>query len=268
MYNYILPLALLLSVSCQERAADSVRLAPVSVSTPTMAAPPRAATSAPTKPVNYPGPALEASWKEEVYVITDSVVLGAKFAIQKNFKAISWKSTVDGRPAMMIKAGINEFVKKHPKLPEIAVVALGYNSLWEKERKNFEKWSKRFDGEVEAMLKQLSARGVKKVVWVLLREADEGLVLPKNKTAKSQFSRYAWYFPYVNERLKALRENHPEMALADWPSVSQSTDLTYDLIHLNPKGAQTMTEEIMRAVGVEPPTEEMLKASKTKKKAK
>ena len=265
MYNYILPLTLCLSLSCQERSTDAEKLAAVPVQARIVQ---QAATSAPSKPVNYPGPEIGASWKKEVYVITDSVVLGAKFAIGKNFKTIGWKSTVDGRPAMMIKAGISEYVKTHPKLPENAVVALGYNSLWEKDKKNFEKWTKRFDGEVEAMLKQLTSRGVKKVVWVLLREAEEEFVPAKNKTAKSQFSRYAWYFPYANERLKALREKHPEMALADWPSVSQSTDLTYDFIHLNPKGAQTMTEEIMRSVGVEPPTEEMLKAAKAKKKSK
>jgi lysophospholipase L1-like esterase len=220
------------------------------------------ATNIPTKKVMYPGPALDPAWKKEIYVVTDSVVLGAKAAIQKNFKAIGWKSTVDGRPAMMIKAGINEYVKKKTTLPEVAVVALGYNSLWEKDRKNFDRWAKKFDAEVELMLKNLSSRGVKKVVWVLLREANEDLVPSKNKTAKMQYQKYAWYFPYANERLKALQEKHPEMALADWPSVSQSTDLTYDLIHLNPKGAKTMTDEIMLAIGVEPPTEEMLKAKK------
>jgi lysophospholipase L1-like esterase len=265
MYHYILPLMLCLSFSCQERSTNAMNLTSVPVQTHLT---PRAATSAPTKPVSYPGPEIGASWKKDVYVITDSVVLGAKFTIRKNFKALGWKSTVDGRPAMMIKAGISEYVKTHSKLPEIAVVALGYNSLWEKDKKNFEKWAKRFDSEVEAMLTQLSARGAKKVVWVLLREAEEEFVPTKNKTAKSQFNRYAWYFPYVNERLKALREKHPEMALADWPSVSQRTDLTYDFIHLNPKGAQAMTEEIMRVVGIEPPTEEMLQAAKTKKKSK
>jgi hypothetical protein len=261
MRNSLL-LALLCLFACQEKTTTITQLVPAPVLAPVS----RAATSAPTKAVNYPGPDIDSSWAKEVYVVTDSVVLGAKFAIQKNFRAIGWKSTVDGRPAMQIKAGIKEFVKTHPKLPEIAVVALAYNSLWEKDRKNFDKWAKHFDSEVELMLKQLSSRGVKKVVWVLLREPTEAVVSPKNKTAKMQYTKYAWYFPYVNERLKAVREKHPEMALADWPSVSQTTGLTYDLIHLNPKGAQTMTEEIMRAVGVEPPTEEMLKAAKTKKK--
>lgn len=212
--------------------------------------------------VNYPGPAIDPSWEKHVYVITDSVVLGAKVAIGKNFDAIGWLSTIEGRPAMMITAGISKYIEKHKTLPQIVVVALGYNSIWEKNRKNFEKHAKKFDRDVEAMLAQLISRGVKKIVWVLLREPTPDLIPAKNKTANKQFKKYAWYFPYVNERLKALQEKHAEMALVDWPTVSMQIGLTYDAIHLNHKGAQTMTEEIMRTVGVEPPRQDALRGKK------
>jgi hypothetical protein len=43
------------------------------------------------------------------------------------------------------------------------------------------------------------------------------------------------------------------MALADWPTASATTGYTYDAIHVNPKGANAMTAEIMKAIGLAPP---------------
>jgi lysophospholipase L1-like esterase len=188
-------------------------------------------------------------------VITDSVVLGAKPAL---FKSLSdWKITFEGRPALMVKTAVGEIKRSGQMMPPVAVVALGYNSLWEKDRKHFERWAEKFDREAESMIALLTSRGAKKVVWVMLRELTPELV---TKKGMRQYKKAAWYFPYVNERLKALCEKHPELALADWPSASQELGLTYDAIHLNTKGAKVMVDVIRAAIGLGPtPPEEKKK---------
>ncbi len=65
-----------------------------------------------------------------------------------------------------------------------------------------------------------------------------------------ELNQYSWYFPYVNERLRALVPRHPEVTLADWSSASQHNGLTYDSIHLNPAGARLMTSVIFGALGI------------------
>jgi hypothetical protein len=225
-----------------------------------------APASAPT--VAFPGVPLNASWKHEVYVMTDSVLLGAKTQLTKGLHAAGWEVTIDGRPAIMLHIA-NKEIKQHKTLPEVAVIAVGYNTLWENNRRNFSKWSQRFDKQAEEIYTTLTERGVKKVVWVMLREISEKNISMKNKSARNQLEKAGFYFPYVNERLKAMRERHPDMGLVDWPTAGASIGNTYDAIHLNPKGADTMTAEIMKTIGLEPPPPTPKKekpAKKTKKK--
>ena len=61
----------------------------------------------------------------------------------------------------------------------VAVVALGYNSLWEKNRRNYDKWAKKFDDEAEAILATLTSLGAKKIVWVTLREPTRTRCRPR-----------------------------------------------------------------------------------------
>jgi SPOR domain len=192
------------------------------------------------------GPPLDPSWPKHVYVITDSVMLGAKQAFIKSLP--DWEVTYAGRPALMIRKALPE-VRQQRALGPVAVVALGYNSIWEKDRHNFKRWSDQFDATVEEMLVSLKERGARKIVWVTLRELTPDLV-PSSGVSASQYRRYAWYFPYVNERLRAIKDRHPEMALADWAGAAHQTGLTYDAIHLNPRGAELMTDVVKVAMGV------------------
>ena len=54
----------------------------------------------------------------------------------------------------------------------------------------------------------------------------------------------------VNERLRALKERHPDIALADWPTASAELGYTADAIHVNKKGALTMVDVIEKAIGI------------------
>ena len=195
------------------------------------------------------GPRLDPAWPKHVYVITDSVMLGAKQTFIKSLP--DWQVTYAGRPALMIRKALPE-VRQQSSLGPVAVVALGYNSLWEKDRKNFKRWSDLFDSTVEEMVATLKERGARKIVWVMLRELTPD-ILSGSRASAMQYQKYAWYFPYANERLRAIKERHPEMALADWATAAHQTGLTYDAIHLNTRGAQLMTEVVKVAMGLDAP---------------
>jgi lysophospholipase L1-like esterase len=207
---------------------------------------------APLSAPEFPGVAVDPAWPREAYLLTDSVVLGAQHALIQKFRAACWSLRMDGKPAIMLPMA-NAHLRKYPKLPPVAIMAIGYNSLWEKERRNYERHAKRFDDEAEQILKTLAERGVKKVVWVKIREISEDNVPMSHGDARAQLRLYAHYFPWVNERLRLLRERHPGLALADWPRAGAGLGYTYDGIHLNPIGAAVMTHEIMRTVGIAMP---------------
>jgi lysophospholipase L1-like esterase len=193
------------------------------------------------------GVPLDPNWPKHVYVITDSVMLGAK---QPFINALpDWQVTFDGRPAIQIRQALKEYTLSRRDTGPVAVVALGYNTLWEKDRHNFKRWSDMFDKHVEEMLTALKERGARKIVWVMLRELTPEMITTGG-VSQSQYNRYAWYFPYVNERLKAIKERHPEMGLADWAGAAKVSGVTYDAIHLNGRGADLMVEVVKTAMGV------------------
>jgi hypothetical protein len=215
----------------------------------TAAAPVNAPVAAPPLDPSLRGPPLDPAWPKHVYVITDSVMLGAKPTFIRSLP--DWQVTYAGRPALMIRKALPE-VRQQSSLGPVAVVALGYNSLWEKDRKNFKRWSDLFDTTVEEMLATLKERGARKIVWVMLRELTPD-ILSGSRASAMQYQKYAWYFPYANERLRAIKARHPEMALADWATAAHQTGLTYDAIHLNTRGAQLMTEVVKVAMGLDAP---------------
>ena len=192
----------------------------------------------------HAGVAYDASWAKQVYMITDSVALGAKGAMKKGFKG--WKVTVDGHESMGVPEATRR-VKENKTLPPIVIIAVGYNSSWENNRKNIDRYTKQFDTQVEAMLKAVTTRGAKKVVWVLLRDP---MAAPSGKKSHKYYEKKGFYFGYVNERLIALHEKHPELSIADWNSASTDPSYTADGIHLSAAGAAVMVEVIKVSVGL------------------
>ena len=209
------------------------------------------ATVGSTAPETPPSPAvgangitLDPSWPKTLYVISDSVVLGVKTSLPA--RMAGWQVTIDGRPALMVKQATKEMTQRGTPVGTVAVVALGYNSLWEKNRRNYDKWARKFDDEAEAMIAELNTLGVKKIVWVTLREPTADTVPAK---AVKELPQYSWYFPWANERIHAIQQRHPEVALADWTAVSNRNGITFDSIHLNPEGQALMADVIAKAVG-------------------
>jgi peptidoglycan/LPS O-acetylase OafA/YrhL len=180
-------------------------------------------------------------------VVTDSVLLGAQKALVDELGAAGWAVDYRGHPAMMIKEAVKRLTSAGAPVGTVAVVGLGYNSLWEKNRAHFASWAAEFDKEADDLVATLSALGAHEIVWVTLREATADIT---PKLGRSQLGLYAWYFPYVNERLRALTARHPGLVLADWAAVSGRAGLTYDAIHLNPDGIRLMIDTIRTAAGI------------------
>ncbi|HEY4016144.1 MAG TPA: acyltransferase family protein [Polyangiaceae bacterium] len=199
-------------------------------------------SSTPPSPVVGRGVPIDPAWPKTLTLLTDSVTLGVKQALPAALP--DWKVEVVGRPALMVKQVVPEFLRGRG-VGSVVVVGVAYNSLFEKNRRNFKGWAALWDREAEALLSDLKARGAKKIVWVTLREPTPDVVTDRGR---SQYGLYAWFFPYVNERLRALAERHPELGLADWRAVSDVPGVTYDLIHLSNAGVKLMTSTITAAV--------------------
>jgi len=203
--------------------------------------------AAPADYVRHEGVALDPSWPKTATVLADSVLLSAQNSIVPRFEDAGWQVDYVGKPAIMLPA-MEERVDALPSVGSVAVVGVGYNSLWERDRAGYDRWAKKFDEEAESLVQALRDKGAKKIVWVTLRTVDEGNV-PEG--SRGQYEKYNWFFPYVNERLDALAERHPDVALADWAAVSNEPDLTYDSMHPNTDGSVLMANVIAAATGIE-----------------
>ena len=205
---------------------------------------------APAPPLAAPAPvsqvlaplAIDPSWPKTLTVITDSVAVVVGNPLRTALPG--WHVTVKGRPALMVNQAVPEFFKGK-NVGSVVVVGLGYNSQFEKNRKNAARWVGMWDYRAELIVKSLEQRGAKKIIWITLREPSLEVVTRKGQ---SQYDMYAWFFPYVNERIRALAERHSEVSVADWASVSNVPDVTVDLIHLNKAGAKLMADVIARSV--------------------
>lgn len=176
-----------------------------------------------------------------VAVFTDSVGLGAEQAIPAAF-GDGWSVHVDGQPARFVEQIESQYVR--PRLAsnpdwfgDHVVIAAGYNApYWDWER---------FDRSVDSLIDTLTEAGVKHVHWVTLREVKREFV---SEGAWNQVQPYMFYFPTVNEHLRAALDRHANLTLVDWAAVADQPGLTYDAIHLNTTGAALYSAIIRESV--------------------
>ena len=202
---------------------------------------PSSACTAPTKPPTVEQPAWYT--RRRATVLVDSVLLGGMPTLRRTMPR--WKFAQIGRPALMVRILNEELRASGRRVAPLVIIGVGYNSLWERDRRNYAIWAAEFDREAKSLLATLKKAGAEQFVWVTLRHARRA-VIPHDSLW--QFDRYAWYFPYVNERLKRLDRLRGDLALANWGKVSNKPGLTYDAIHLNPEGATLMARTIKSAV--------------------
>jgi peptidoglycan/LPS O-acetylase OafA/YrhL len=179
-----------------------------------------------------------------VTVLGDSVLLGAKDQLTAELQASGYTVDYRAEAAEMIHQGVTALAAAGTPVGETVIVGLGHNSLWERDRANYDKWARKFNGEADDLVQTLKSLGAKKIVWVTLREPSESVIPP---SGRRQYTAYVWYFPYVNEQLRLLPQRHPEVVLADWAAVSNETGLTYDAMHLTKSGIRLMIDTIRSA---------------------
>lgn len=176
-------------------------------------------------------------------LLVDSVLLGGVQSVRGNLRG--WQVDVLGRAAVMVPKIEEEIRVGAARIAPLAIVGVGYNSLWERSRKNYRHWAQEFDRSVTTLIRTLRRQGAQQIVWVTLRTPRRSVVPP---SARWQYDKYSWYFPYVNERLRLLDARNPHIVLADWAKVSNRPGLTYDAIHLDPDGQALMARTIRRAI--------------------
>lgn len=184
--------------------------------------------------------------QRNVTVLMDSVLLSGEPKLRGVMACR--RLAFRGRPALMIGIAERELQASRRRAAPLVVVGLGYNSLWERGRRNYDTWAARFDAEAERLVNTLRRRGALQVVWVTLREPRASFLTP---TGRSELNRYSWYFPYANERLHALNRRRSDVVLADWAAVSKRPGLTYDSIHLTAKGGVLMGRTVRAAINAE-----------------
>jgi hypothetical protein len=175
-------------------------------------------------------------------VLFDSVLLSGKPSIRRAHRCyrVGWR----GRPAWMIKAAASELRSARHVAP-LVVIGIGYNSLFQRHRKRYDYWARRWDREAARLLRVLRRKGARQFVWVMLREPTPETV---PRYAVGELSYYSWYFPYVNERLRRLDRRRNDVVLANWAQVGDRRGITYDSIHLNSRGGKLMARLIKRTV--------------------
>jgi lysophospholipase L1-like esterase len=197
----------------------------------------------PTEPAEVIRPRWWTARRQTVLV--DSVLLGGKGALKETFGG--WKLRFLGEPAIMLPA-MEERIAARRRVARLVVLGIGYNSIWERRRRNYSTWARKFTSEAKDLMATLRRKGARQFVWVTLRDARRS-VIPAS--AFWQHDRYAWYFPYVNERLRRLDRARDDLILARWDLVSDRRGLTYDAIHLDPDGATLMARTIRGAIVAE-----------------
>jgi hypothetical protein len=176
-------------------------------------------------------------------VLVDSVLLSGERAIRAAHRCnvVGFR----GRPAWMIKDAAAEIARSRRRVAPLVVLGIGYNSLFQRNRRRYGYWAGRWDREAATLLRALRRRGARQFVWVMLRQPTRRTV-PRHAIGELRY--YSWYFPYVNERLRRLDRRRDDVVLANWVKVSNRNGITYDSIHLNSRGGELMAGTIKRTV--------------------
>lgn len=165
----------------------------------------------------------------KVFMVSDSVGLGARWALQREFTG-NWQIYETGKAGIMTDQLMRWYVDPElkPNSYDNAIVAAGYNyPYWDPPR---------FQRMVDQMVNLMVARGVKHIFWVTIRE-----VTPANYSGwgrlAPQYKNLFLAYPTANAIIKKATARHPQLSIIDWSAISDQRDLTADGIHLNQPGA-------------------------------
>ncbi len=181
--------------------------------------PARTTTTSPQGTTSTVPPALGAG-PATVYVLSDSVILGAQPQIQAALPG--WQVTFDSKVSRSIYTGISILAHRSGPPPRVVVIHLCTN------------WSQStFAHEIDAAMASLTA--VDRVIWVTCTPWNPGVI-----SADAAIG-------------VASVQYRPRVAVADWASISATPGYTYsDGLHLRTAGAEAMASLLAPLVGPAP----------------
>ena len=164
-----------------------------------------------------------------ITVLADSVLMGAEEQLTAELAADGYDVDFRKQTAWQLDNALRDVTGEGRPVGEVVVLGIGHDARFERDRANYDEYAQTFDEEADQLLDGLRRLGAERFVWVTLNESDRSNV---PDFGLEMYEQYNWYFPYVNERLRLLAERHPDLVLADWTSVSNTTGLMYDAMHL------------------------------------
>lgn len=165
--------------------------------------------------------AAEPPTPPRLFMVSDSVGLGAKGAIANAFTG--WQVTVTGKPGRFTEQLVR-YVTRAPQsqFGDDAVVATGYNYPY---------WAPaRFDAAIDQMMNALLAKGVQRVFWVTMREVKPAWYSKWNGLSPAYQKLYTTY-PFANDQLRTAMDRWPQLNILDWAAITDQAGITSDAIH-------------------------------------
>jgi lysophospholipase L1-like esterase len=165
------------------------------------------------------GALVEGSARPNVFVVGDSVVLGAEPQLRAAFG--SWAFTLDAAVSRFTREGIDVLRARRAEVADVVVVALGYNDGIDVEP---------FRATAGALLDELA--GVALVVWVNLRATQP-------------------YYAADDAVLLELAATRPNVVVADWAAASAPLPpeaFAADGLHLTPTSAAVLADLVAGTV--------------------
>jgi hypothetical protein len=156
---------------------------------------------------------VEGAARPAVFVVGDSVILGAQNELAAAFGWSGWSFTMDAAENRSTAAGLEVLRARRAEIADVVVVGLGYN-----DGGDVPAWT----GVAAQLLDELAP--VPLVVWLTLREARG-------------------YYAEDNAVLRQLAATRPNVVLADWWSTSigiPGSEFSADSLHLRPVAAQAL----------------------------
>ena len=148
--------------------------------------------------------------RREVFVLGDSVTVGATPAIEAGAAAHGWSVAIDAEIGRTTTEGAEILASMHGDLPSVVVVELGNNDGASPAA---------YAARVDAVMRELA--GVDHVVWYTMTP-------------------FASWVPAANAVLQDAADRWPNMELADWATVAERTPgaLAGPGPHLQPAGGE------------------------------
>jgi lysophospholipase L1-like esterase len=154
-----------------------------------------------------------------VFVLGDSVVLGAEPQIVATLGAAGWDVIFDATVGRSARGGLEEIVRRRSEVGSTVVVMLGHNDGADPQI---------FAPDADALLSELS--DVPRVLWLTIHEVKD-------------------YYAEANHLLAVVAAGRANVQLLDWDAVADTPGVTNpDGLHLTPTGAQAMADFILAAV--------------------